>query len=48
MQWAIQDFVLRKTASLLKMPAVYNAAKNNQLRVLLGLAGRQKAASFAK
>jgi hypothetical protein len=30
--------VVRITASLLKIPAVYNAAKNNQPRILLGLA----------
>jgi carbonic anhydrase len=30
---AVEDFVLRELASLLKLPSVYNAANNGQLRV---------------
>lgn len=33
MRLAMEDFVLREVASLLKLPAVYNAAKNDHLRV---------------
>lgn len=33
MRSAVEDFVLRQTASLLKLPEVYNAVKDDQLRV---------------